>query len=286
MRPAVHALLFLIGCLPLLVLHSLGAFAGTLLAIIPNRTRELARRHVEIAFPQMADAERRRIVSACLRHMGMSIFEAPAIWFGPRWRLLRWIDAPAAREQLRTIAQRGAIVMCPHIGSWELTGMLVSDTIKVTSLYKPQKGVFDSLIKQGRARLGSMLAPSTIHGVKQLMEALKRKEAIGILPDQDPPWGSGVFAPLFGVQAHTTELVSKLAARAKVPVWFIFAERLPWARGFRFHLLEAPAGIDDPATGPAQLNRGIEEVLRRLPHQYWWAYKRYRRRPPGEPEFY
>ncbi len=286
MRIFVHALLFLAGCLPLAVLHAVGAALGAVLGIFPNHTRELARRHVGIAYPQMPEPQREAIVRASLRHMGMSVLEAPAIWFGPRWRVKRWIDAAEVRDPLKAIGARGLILLCPHIGSWELAGMLVSDTVPVTSLYKPQKGVFDALIKQGRARFGQKLAPSTIHGVKQLMEALRGKEAIGILPDQDPPWGSGVFAPLFGLQAHTTELVSKLAARAQVPVWFILAERLPWAAGFRFHLVQAPAGIDDAQQGPARLNHGIEEVLRMMPQQYWWSYKRYRRRPPGEPEFY
>jgi KDO2-lipid IV(A) lauroyltransferase len=286
MRLLIHSLLFAFGCLPLAVLHALGALAGTLLWAVPNRTCDLARKHVAIAFPQLPQPQREAIVRASLRHMGMSILEAPAIWFGPRWRLQRWIRDEKVRAQLKAVGTRGLILLCPHIGSWELAGMLVSDTVQVTSLYKPQKGVFDELIKQGRARFGQKLAPSTIHGVKQLIEALRAREAIGILPDQDPPWGSGVFAPLFGVPAHTTELVSKLAARAQVPVWFLLAERLPWARGFRFHLVRAPDGIDDPASGPAMLNRGIEEVLRQMPQQYWWAYKRYRRRPPGEPEFY
>jgi KDO2-lipid IV(A) lauroyltransferase len=286
MRFFVHALFCLIGCLPLIVLHAIGSLAGVLLALIPNRTRALAHRHVAIAFPESSPARRRQIVNASLRHVGMSILEAPAIWFGPRWRLQRWISDAAIRGELKALGERGLILLCPHIGSWELTGMLCADTLPLTSLYKPQKGVFDALIKQGRARLGQKLAPSTLHGVKQLMEALRDNEAIGILPDQDPPWGSGVFAPLFGVQAHTTELVGKLAARAEVPVWFILAERLPWARGFRFHLMQAPAGVDDPKLGPAMLNLGIEQVLGKLPEQYWWAYKRYRRRPPGEPEFY
>lgn len=286
MKTLLHLLLRLIGCLPLVVLHAIGAALGTLASVIPNRTRELAYRHVSMAFPAAAPAERKRIVAESLRHMGMSVLEAPAIWFGPEWRLRRWLDDRAVRGQLKALASDGLIVLCPHLGSWEIAGMLCSDTIPITSLYKPQKGAWDSLIKEGRSRLGQKLAPSTIHGVKQLMEALRRREAIGILPDQDPPWGSGVFAPLFGTAAHTTELVTKLAARAKVPVWFILAERKGLGQGYRFELIQAPPGIDDLANGPRILNEGIEAMLRRKPGQYWWAYKRYRRRPQGEPEFY
>jgi Kdo2-lipid IVA lauroyltransferase/acyltransferase len=286
MRIAAKALLVVLGSLPLGVLHLAGSLVGTLLWLVPNKLRALARVHVRVAFPGIRAGDREAIVRSSLRHMGMALMEAPAIWFGPRWRLGRWIDDRAARDRLQAIAPGGAVFLCPHVGSWELAGMFVAGAAPITSLYKPQKGVFDALIKEGRERLGAKLVPSTIHGVKALIEALRRGETIGVLPDQDPPWGSGVFAPLFGVQAHTTELVSKLAARTRAPVWFVLAERLPWARGFRFHVIEAPEGIADPARGAAALNRGIEDILRMLPGQYWWSYKRYRRRPPGEAEFY
>jgi KDO2-lipid IV(A) lauroyltransferase len=286
MRAAARGLFYVLGWLPLPVLHALGALLGALLAVIPNRVRAVSRVHVRLAFPEASDAGRERIVRASLRHMGMALLEAPAIWFGPQARLARWVADDAARAQLRQAAVRGLIVLCPHVGSWELVAMFCATAGPITALYKPQKGVFDALIKEGRERLGARLVPSTIHGVKSLIEALRRGETIGILPDQDPPWGSGVFAPLFGVPAHTTELVGKLAARSGAPAWFVFAERLPWGRGFRWHLKPAPDGIGDAAGGPAALNRGIEEVLRELPGQYWWSYKRYRRRPPGAPAIY
>jgi Kdo2-lipid IVA lauroyltransferase/acyltransferase len=285
MKSVLRGLLFLLGSLPLPVLHGLGALLGSVLAVVPNSYRGLAWLHLQICLPELPERERRRILRASLRHMGMAVAEAAAIWFGPRWRLARWLDDAATRAQLQELARNGAVILCPHVGSWELAGMFCAGAGPITSLYKEQWGVFEELIKEGRERLGARLAPSTIHGVKALMEALRRGEMIGILPDQDPPPGSGVFAPLFGVPAHTTALVGKLAARARAPVWFCVAERLP-GRGFRFHLQPAPEGVTDPATGPAALNRGIEECLRRFPGQYWWSYRRFRRRPPGMREIY
>jgi KDO2-lipid IV(A) lauroyltransferase len=81
-------------------------------------------------------------------------------------------------------------------------------------------------------------------------------------------------------------LVAKLAARSGAPVWFVAAERLPASRGFRFHLMRAGDGIADAERGPAVLNAGVESCVRSWPGQYWWSYKRYRRRPAGEPDFY
>lgn len=285
MHALARGLLVLLGWLPLPVLHALGLLIGLTLIVVPNRERRISRMHVDWCLPELSSRERRRIVNRSLLHIGMAIAEAPAIWFGPEQRLQRWIAEPEARRKLEAIASRGAILLCAHIGAWELAGIFCATVRPMTTLYKPQRGVWNALIKEGRARLGANMVPSTHHGVKAFMRALHNNEMIGMLPDQDPPWGRGVFAPLFGIQAHTTELVTKMAARTGCPAWFCWAERLPF-RGFRIHFRPAPPEVIDPAKGPAALNRGLEALIRELPQQYWWNYKRYRRRPPGDPPIY
>ena len=279
----LRGLLTLIGRLPLPVLHGAGRLFGLLLWHVPNKLQRITRLHLDLCLPELPPEDRARIAKESLMHMAKAIVEAPAIWFGPRPRLMGWIDDAAARRKLsQAISEtRGAIILCPHVGSWELAGLFCSSVGAITSLYKPQKGAIDQLMLEGRTRLGADLVPTTGAGVKALLQALKRGEMIGVLPDQDPPWGSGVFAPLFGVQAHTPELVSRLAAKTSAGVWFCYAERLPRGRGFRMHITQAPPQIADAAVGAEAMNRGIESVLMHLPEQYWWSYKRYRRQPQG-----
>lgn len=277
----LRALLLAAGQLPLPVLHGLGRLLGMLLWLLPNSPRRISRFHVDRCLPELSPAQRRRIVRESLCQSLQSVLESPAIWFGPERRLRRWMDHPAAAAQLAEVSRRGAVILCPHIGSWELAGMFCAAHGGITSLYKPQPGVIDALILEGRTRLGATLVPTSAAGVKALLQALRRGERIGVLPDHDPPLGSGVFAPLFGMIAHTPDLAVKLAGRTGAPVWFCYAERLCWGRGFRIHLRPAPAGLDDAQKGAAALNAGIEQVIRHLPEQYWWSYKRYRRQPPG-----
>jgi len=284
----LKALLYLLGWLPLSVLHALGALAGSLLAWLPNKPKRMTRWHVQHCLPELGAAQRQRIIATSLRQMMKTAIEAPAFWFGPAARLQGWLHDEAAIRQLAALRaeNRGVILLCPHLGAWELAGLFCSAQGPMSTLYKPQDSAIDTLMERGRSRLGAQLVPTTASGVKALLAALKRKEMLGILPDHDPPPGSGVFAPLFGMAAHTTELVSKFAARSGAPVWFCIAERLAGARGFRIHLLPAPDGIADPQTGVATLNAGIEALIRRWPEQYWWAYKRYRRQPEGQPDLY
>ncbi len=275
--------LFVLGQLPLPLLHGLGWLLGSLLWLVPNGLRAVTRRHLELCFPELSAAERSRIGRRSMIESGKAVCESPALWFGSEQRLRRWIGDPAALRTLQTAVAggRGAIMLTPHLGAWEIASFFCAQAGPITVLYKPQKGAFDALILRGRSRLGVKPVPTTGGGVKALLGALKRGELVGILPDHDPPDESGTrFAPLFGIPANTMDLVGKLAARG-APAWFVMAERLSWGRGYRFHLERAPAGIDDPEAGAAALNQGVEACVTRFPEQYWWSYKRYRRRPPG-----
>ncbi|PTU31429.1 lysophospholipid acyltransferase family protein [Stenotrophobium rhamnosiphilum] len=278
----------LLGALPLPLLHGFGFFVGTLLSLFPNSLRRTTLLQLQRCMPELNERERYRLARLSLINSAKVICEAPAIWFGPRWRLRRWLRAAETQMQMQALIAggKGLILLSPHIGAWELAGLFCADTGAITSLYKPQKGAMDLLIHEGRCRNGATLVPTSTTGVKSLLQALRNSEMVGILPDHDPPLHSGDFAPLFGMPAHTTTLVSKLASRGDVPVYFIYTERLSWGRGFRHHLSAAPAGIGDSEQGLIALNLGVEQVIRHLPEQYWWGYKRYRRQPPGAPNFY
>lgn len=283
MQLLLRGLLVFVGTWPLAVLHGTGFALGHLLWWIPNGLRRRTVKHVELCLRDVPADERRRIARRALVAAMKAVLEVPAIWFGPRWRLTRWLGTAAERTALQAAlaAAPATLLLTPHLGAWELAGQFAAAGGPLTFLYKPQKSRFDALIRAGRSRNpNAHPVPTNAQGVKALLAALKRGEAVGILPDHDPPAGAGRFAPLFGIPAHTTDLVGKLAARTDASVWFIVAERRPWARGFRFHITPAPAAITDRERSIAALNAGVETCIRARPEQYWWGYERFRRRPP------
>jgi KDO2-lipid IV(A) lauroyltransferase len=147
----------------------------------------------------------------------------------------------------------------------------------------------DDLILAARRRSGATLAPITARGIRSLVKGLEAGEYAGILPDQEPRADKGAaFAPLFGMPAWTMVLVNRLVRKSGARVIFMFAERLPAARGFRIHCLPAPDGIDseDDAVAARALNEGIERCIDVCPEQYLWAYRRFRRRPEGAAKVY
>ncbi len=120
------------------------------------------------------------------------------------------------------------------------------------------------------------LAAADLSGVRTLMKALRRKEAIGILPDQVPGSGEGIWAPFFGKPAYTMTLAARLA-EAGATVLLIYAERLPYGAGYHVHT-HPPA---EPLSGTleervAQINRIVETLIEEYPSQYLWGYNRYK----------
>ncbi|PIV75438.1 MAG: lipid A biosynthesis acyltransferase, partial [Rhodocyclales bacterium CG17_big_fil_post_rev_8_21_14_2_50_68_7] len=139
------------------------------------------------------------------------------------------------------------------------------------------------LVEQARAGGNLRLARADLGGVRELLRALKRHEAIGMLPDQVPGGGEGVWAEFFNRPAYTMTLAARLAA-VGATLLLAHAERLPAGAGFRL-ALRAPGPLPPgpPAVQAAAINRMLESLIRSCPQQYLWGYNRYKR-PAGAPE--
>lgn len=273
--------------LPLPVAHALGAGVGVLAWLVPNKFTRRTRFHIARSLPALGRCARERLVFRTLVESGKSLAELPLLWSGPAARVGRLVREVRGEDgwDRALAAGKGVIAASPHLGAWEMAGLEYSRRHPIVTMYRLQGNEWDDVMKRGRERLGAKLVPSDRGGVRELLEALRRGDSIGILPDQDPPEGSGAFAPFFGIAAHTPVLASRLARRTGAAVLYVFAERLRWGRGFVLHIVPAPDEVADAddARACAALNRGLEECIRRFPAQYWWGYARYRRRPPGEP---
>jgi KDO2-lipid IV(A) lauroyltransferase len=185
------------------------------------------------------------------------------------------------------------IYLTPHLGCFEITAQYCvlnqwQPPRSLTALYRvPRKEILRPLVELGRRRNGVELAPANLGGVRQLLRALKRGNAVGILPDQVPSEGEGVWAPFFGRAAYSMTLPGKLASASGATVLFIFGERLRdldgTGAGFRIHLVP----LDESLTGDGlddatKVNRGLERLIHTCPTQYLWGYNRYKR-PAGAP---
>jgi KDO2-lipid IV(A) lauroyltransferase len=246
-----------------------------------KRERWVTERNLTAVYPCFSAVERKTLAQHSLRHSTATMLELGHAWMAAPDQVEASILAVNGRDKLDSARAegRGVIVLAPHFGNWEVLNFWLSSHFPFTAMYEPPKIIaLDPVIRHGRERMGASLVPTNTRGVAALLKALKRSEAIGILPDQEPDWGSGVFAPFFGRDAYTATLLPKLVARTQARVVTGVALRVP-GKGFAIHFLDADERVYNPddiqsATG---VNASVEAAIGLEPAQYQWEYKRYRK---------
>jgi KDO2-lipid IV(A) lauroyltransferase len=272
-------MLALLARLPLPLVHALGvATAWVVYALSPKWRRLLTSNLAQAGY---TDARTRR---AALAEAGKMVFEAPKMWLAPREEILGLVRRVEGLEEALAAraAGRELVFFTPHYGCFEFTPHVVAEHLPVTVLYRPaRQAKLQRLMTEGRRRKNISLAPANTHGVRMLLAALKRGEAIGILPDQVPAKGEGEWVEFFGRPAYTMTLGGKLAARENAVAFLVMGRRLPRGRGVEMRILPHAAAL--PGESPTRrVNRALEEAIRERPEQYMWSYNRYKR-PHGAP---
>ncbi|WP_235041668.1 lysophospholipid acyltransferase family protein [Vreelandella profundi] len=246
-----------------------------------KRERFITERNLGVVYPDLSVAERKTLARHSLRHSTATMLELGHAWMAEPDSVEAGILAVFGREKLDSAREqgRGVIVLAPHFGNWEVLNFWLSSHFPFTAMYEPPKiTALDPIIRHGRERMGASLVPTNPRGVAALLKALKRSEAIGILPDQEPDWGSGVFAPFFGRDAYTATLLPKLVARTQARVVTGVALRVP-GKGFEIHFLDADERVysADDVESATGVNASVENAIALDPAQYQWEYKRYRK---------
>jgi KDO2-lipid IV(A) lauroyltransferase len=265
--------------LPLGVVHALGRILGWAIYGLSPTWR--ARVRANLAQAGFTDAHTRR---AAIAEAGKLVLETPRLWLRPReevMALVRRVEGLDAARAARA-SGKGVVYLTPHFGCFEITAHVVAEAGPLTALYRPAgNATLRRMMQTGRQRKNVTLAAANLGGVRQLLAALKRGEAIGILPDQVPARGEGEWVEFFGRPAYTMTLAGKLAARADVAAFLVLGLRLARGEGYDVRVLPlVPARAGESPT--RRINRALEEAIRAWPGQYLWAYNRYKR-PPGAP---
>jgi KDO2-lipid IV(A) lauroyltransferase len=269
---------------PLRLLHALGGLLGWLVWLSSPTYRRRLRTNAEMAGVP-APAWRRSIAEA-----GRLVAETPWLWLRAddatlsakvAWRNPEALEAAIAER-------RPLVILTPHMGSFEVAARAYTvrfgDVQPVTVLYRPaRQRVLREFQEESRKRPTMPTAPANLAGVRQMLRALKRRESVGLLPDQVPPDSQGVWAPFFGHPAYTMTLATRLVQQTGAHCLVLRCERLARGAGYVIHATELvrplPQATDADALVEAAtiINETMEQVILSDPGQYLWGYNRYKR---------
>jgi KDO2-lipid IV(A) lauroyltransferase len=266
-------------------LHAWGALLGWLAYLLSSAHR--ARTRANVALAGFAQA----VLHQAVAESGRMLAELPWLWLRPADQpltpLLRWqgdelVDAALA-------SGRGMVILTPHLGCFEVTARAFAERYghrtPLTVMYRPARQAWlRTLEETARARPGMATVPAALTGVRQMIRALRKGEAVGLLPDQVPPEGMGVWAPFYGQPAYTMTLAARLVQQTGAALLLIWAERLPAGRGYvlRVSLPQQPLPTSADSDEALQVacatavNAEMEQLIGQNPGQYLWAYHRYK----------
>ena len=267
----------------------LGEALGSLMYRLMRRLRAIGTKNLDIAFGDtLSPQEKQQIFRATFRNLGKSLVE---VLHFPR------MDRADLQQKVQIVGQEhfskamqkghGVIYLTAHVGNWEMSGH--AQSAAGYPLHIVVRPLDNQYLNRVVARLRTLHGNTLIakgRGLKQMITALRKKEAIGILMDQNTLRDKGIFVDFFGKPACTTPVIALLALRYNAPVIPSFIIRT----GFDTHTLTLGPEIDivrtgdmqkDIETNTARFNTILEEVIRRYPDQWFWLHNRWKTQPEG-----
>jgi KDO2-lipid IV(A) lauroyltransferase len=265
----------LLARLPLSWLHVAGVALGWLVYWSSPSYAARLRENLYRSGVCSGEAQCKVLLRGAVAEAGKGMIELIAVWFGSDEKVARlavacegWDVVEAARTR-----GRGIIIVTPHLGCFEMVSLYFVQRQPMTVMYRPPRLAWlEPLMIAGRSRWQATVAPANLRGVRMFYRTLQHGGTVGLLPDQAPGAGDGVWADFFGRPAYTMTLVARLLRATGATVIMVFAERLPGGRGYHLHFEEVPTAQFDEAA----LNRAVEAQVRRRPEQYLWSYNRYK----------
>jgi KDO2-lipid IV(A) lauroyltransferase len=283
-NPLAFLIIKITSLLPLGALRALGTFLGYCQWLLNTRAKKTTLINLEIGFPDMNQADIRKLAQQSLGETMKALLEAGKIWQSD-WAWLNSTIVGVSNEQLlaEKMAQgRGLIVITLHMGNWEVVGPYVASKYPLTALYQPLKySAVDDLVFKARQAKNIQMASGSSQGIKKILQALKHKQAVCILPDQVPDRNTGrVIAPFFNKPAWTMSLIHNLVTRTQCEICYCYAVRVEG--GFHLYVSDTNPRIADAQleVSAAAMNTDLEQIARTAPRQYQWEYKRFRQLPP------
>lgn len=285
--------IFILWCVTLLpypLIDKIGCALGkATMRILPRRVA-IARRNLQLCFPELSEAEREERLRKNFESVGMGVLETGIAWFWSDRRLRKWFTVSGYEhmEQARS-HRRGVLLIGMHFLTLELGARIFGMLNPGVGVYRPNDNpLYDWLQTRGRLRSNKTMLDR--YDLKGMIRALKKDEIVWYAPDHDYGPRNSVFVPFFNVPDAATTGGSYMLVKSASPAVVPFVpRRKPGGKGYELVILPdiGPKLYDtDKEAVAAQMNRAIESAIALAPNQYMWLHRRFKTRPPGQPDLY
>jgi len=274
-----RAVSFFTCFLPLSCSLFLGRRLGDLIYFFDRRHRALAYAHIRKALLEPgADLPVRKITRRAYQAFGQNLIE---ISFIPRInkKYLEKYITIENRECIDAAFERGkgVIFLAAHEGNWELSNIICANLGFPFVLFVRDQGFvrLNALLNSYRLKQGAKIIHKQA-GVRQLIEALKSNQAIGMTVDQGGKIGERV--EFFGKDASMSTGAVKLALKYDCAIIPVFYTRVngPYTKVIldQVYTVKRSGNADlDLRENLQRLIRIYEKYIRQYPHEYLWTYK-------------
>jgi Kdo2-lipid IVA lauroyltransferase/acyltransferase len=283
-----------LGLLPRPVARVIGIALGLTVYALHGRLRRVGLRNLALAFPEMPEPERRRLLRGEFVSLGRQLAEVCLFPRYTRENVSRTVVYDGFENFERAYARgKGVLFLTGHIGAWELSAFAHSLnghplSIVMRSLDNPY---IDRLIQGYRTMHGNRTVDKDDF-VRGLLGAMRAGETVGILMDTNMTPPQGVFVDFFGILACTASGLARIALKTDAAVVPGFTV---WDAKLRKYILRFEPAVElirtadnesDIIANTAKFTKAIEEIIRQYPDQWLWVHRRWKTRPPGEPPLY
>jgi KDO2-lipid IV(A) lauroyltransferase len=261
---------------------------------LAKRQRRTGERNLSMAFPGMSASERERILRGCFQNIGRLLVEFSHFPDMKKANIGEHVLVDGFENYAEGVRRgRGVIYLTGHLGAWELGSF--SQSIfgyPLKFVVRPiANAKVEALISSYRT-LGGNAPIHRRNAAREILQALRRNEAVGILFDQNTTRDEGVFAEFFGIPAATTPAIATFALRTGAAVVPAF---LLWDHALRKHRLTFAPPLELSVSGDngrdiventRRFNKVLEDYVRQFPDQWLWIHRRWKTRPEGEASLY
>lgn len=276
-----------IAPLPLSWVRAMGWALGWLLYLVAVPRRRVVRANLKLCFPGLPPQQREALVRKVFVRFAQAWLDRSWLWHGEDALVRRRLVLAGAVRELA--GSEPTLMFAPHFVGMDAGWTALTQQVprRFVGIYTRQPNpVLDAWLLKGRHRFGEARPFGRAQGVHALASALRRGEAMYLLPDMNFGPEESIFVPFYGVQAATVPSLSRFARLGKAKVVPIVTRLTP--AGYEVRVMDAWAGFptDDVQADTALMNERLQGYIDAMPEQYYWVHKRFKTRPPGEAPVY